>query len=233
MRPDSFHARILNNKRLPRFFKFAILIFTNWLFHGFLYMDRTEKAFYLLLDGLFFLPIFFAFSTILNPNSSVFLAFVITHTLHWVFDGHLFVLFKNLGLSKAELKCFVENAKELRERVRKKRSILAVAIFGSLSRGSLIESSDLDVRIIRRPGMINGLKACGFAFLERSRAFLKKFPLDLYVIDNPNKLSKIRPDEAPIVLYDPPDVFRKKYSHVDDFDDALLEKKQKIKATLE
>jgi len=209
MKPDSFQAKILNNRYLPWPFRFVIILFVNWVFHGFIYMDRTEKIFFLLLDGIFFLPIFFAFLALSNLSSSIILAVVITHTLHWLFNGHLYVLLKNLRLSKIELDCFAKYLSELRERAKREKSILAIAAFGSLSRGQLSESSDLDIRIIRRLGVINGIRACIFTFLERGRALLSKIPLDVYTLDGFQNLSKLCPDEPPVVLYDPQETLTK------------------------
>jgi len=173
-------------------------------------MDRTEKIFFLLLDGIFFLPIFFAFLALSNLSSSIILAVVITHTLHWLFNGHLYVLLKNLRLSKIELDCFAKYLSDLRERAKKEKSILAIAAFGSLSRRQLSESSDLDIRIIRRPGVINGMRACLFTLLERGRALMSKIPLDVYTLDGFQNLSKLCPDEPPVVLYDPQETLTEK-----------------------
>lgn len=203
MKPNSFHARVLTNRYLPKVFKYGILILVNWFFHGFLYMDWTEKTFFLFLDGIFFLPVFLSLLAVSNLSLSVAIAIVAAHTLHWFFNGHLYVLFKNLGHSKTEFDHLKDYMKELSERAKGEKSILAIAVFGSLSRHQLTESSDLDVRIIRQRGAINGLKACMFTFMERSRALLGKIPLDVYTCDGFRSLSKIDTDELPVILYDP------------------------------
>ena len=207
MRPDSFHAKIINNNYLPRFIKFFILLSANWLFHGLLYMEVTEKLFYLLLDGFLFFPLFFFFLNIVNLNLSIFISILIAHTIHWLFNGHIYVLFKNFNLLKIKKNRFIEYTKELQYKARKTQCILAVAIFGSLSRGVLTESSDLDVKIIRRSGIKNGFNACLFVFIERSRAFWNKFPLDIYVVDNYDQILN-KSNELPFVLYDPDNIFK-------------------------
>jgi predicted nucleotidyltransferase len=90
----------------------------------------------------------------------------------------------------------------LKYRAERETSIQLIAIYGSMSRKELSESSDLDVRILRKKGFLNGLKACLFGSFERTRSLFNKFPLDLYVIDSKDHLSKTREDETAIVIYD-------------------------------
>jgi predicted nucleotidyltransferase len=176
-------------------------------------MDKTEKVFYLLLDGLLFLLVFLTLPTILDFNCRLFIGLVIAHTLHWLFNGHLYVLLKDTGHSKVNLNSFMKYAERLQKAVEGEKSVLAAAIFGSFSRGSLTECSDLDVRIIRRKGVMNGLAVCIFAFFERSKAFLNKFPLDIYVLDGFKSLTKLK-SESPVILYDPQNFLASRYKKV-------------------
>jgi len=202
-------------------------MFVNWLFHGLLYMDRTERAFYVLLEGLLFLPIFFAFSAIANLSWRLLSALIVGHTLHWLFNGHLYVVLREFGLSRVEKGHFARYAWGLRGRIAREKSMLAGAIFGSLSRGELESSSDLDVRFIRRLGFSNGLRACAFTFLERSRALLDRFPLDVYVLDTLGPVLRMRVDESPIILYDPENVLARTFdqsSHLEEIRDMMVDK---------
>jgi len=194
---------------VSRLMRFPILIVGNWIFHGFLYMDRTEKAFFILLDSIFFAPLFclvVAIST--SVIYAVLVALLIGHTAHWFFNGHIYVLVKKLGCGHTDKTRFEGYMTELSKRVARERSIKAAAIFGSISRDQLTERSDMDVRVIRRGGVINGARACLFTFLERSRALHDRFPLDIYTLDSLAGLEKLRPDEAPVVLYDPDHILR-------------------------
>jgi predicted nucleotidyltransferase len=174
-------------------------------------MDRTEKAFFILLDGIFFLPLFcLIVASSVSALYAVLVALLIGHTMHWLFNGHVYVLVKKLGYAHTDKKRFTDYTAELSKRVSREPSIVAAAAFGSLSRGQLTEHSDLDVRIIRRGGAINGIRACFFTFLERSRALLGSFPLDIYTLDSLAGLrkEKLRSDEPPIILYDPENILR-------------------------
>lgn len=193
-------------------------------------MDKTERAFYVLLEGLLFLPTFFAFSAITDLSWRLLCALIVDHTLHWLFNGHLYVVLREFGLSRVERGHFAEYVKGLRVRIAKERSVLAGAIFGSLSRGELDSSSDLDVRLIRRLGFGNGLRACAFTFLERSRALLHRFPLDVYVLDSLGPLSRMRVDESPIILYDPENRLARtcdQPSHLEEILDMMIDKPSK------
>lgn len=201
MKPDSFQGKILHNKYLPKLLKFLIIIASNWVFHGFLYMEKTEKAFFLLFDLLLFFPIWFFLSLVLNLFFSSLVSLFVAHTIHWLFDGHVYVMLKNLGRSKTPKAKFSEYINSLSEKAKNEKSILSIVAFGSLSRGEVSDTSDLDLRIIRRSGLVNGIRACGFTLLERSKALLIKFPLDVYILDSPKNLTKLSLDETPIIIY--------------------------------
>jgi len=184
-------------------------------------MDRTEKAFAIFLEIKTIL-VFSVFTVKLTGLfTGLLVSFVIAHTINWLFNGQVFQLFKNLGFTKISRRRFIEYSIALQRRVAKQGSLSAAAIFGSLARGELKESSDLDVRIIRRSGTVNGVKACTFTFLERTRAFLHGFPLDVCTFDSLRSLSKLKSDESPIILYDPDKKFVKSYQRFLFFDEIV------------
>jgi predicted nucleotidyltransferase len=61
-------------------------------------------------------------------------------------------------------------------------------IYGSLSRRSFSETSDLDLRFIARAGFANGFLVAHAVFLERLWALLHRFPLDLYMFHSEDEL---------------------------------------------
>jgi predicted nucleotidyltransferase len=201
MKPESFQGKILANKYLPKPIKFLIIIIANWVFHGFLYMEKTEKAFFLIFDLLLFFPLWFFLSFVTNLLFSALGALLVAHTIHWLFDGHIYVMLKNLGRCKTPITKFSNYTNGLSERAKHEKSIFSIIAFGSLSRNEFSDSSDLDLRIVRKPGLVNGIRACSFTLLERGRALVDKFPLDVYTLDSPRNLSKMSPDEPPIIIY--------------------------------
>jgi len=198
-------------------FKFKIfIILSNWTFQGMLYADKTERLFRLLLDGLMALILYVIFINFISSSYvALIFAFLIAHTLNWIFNGQLFVLGRYVGIKPNKHDDFCDYTKELKYRAEKEISVQSIAIYGSMSRKELRESSDLDVRIIRKKGFINGIRACFFVLLERIRAFSNKFPLDIYLLDSFNNLSKL--NEQPMILYDTQNILEKFYRYKEVF----------------
>lgn len=189
-------------------FRFKIVALTlNWVFQGLLYADKTEKAFKIALD-LALTSLVFISITDFSFIVRLLVAFLISHTFFWVFNGQLFALLKNFNLVHNTPQRIIDYAGEIKCRASKEASINCVAIYGSISRGEISSTSDLDMRIIRKPGMLNGMRACFFGFAERSRALLNMFPLDLYIIDSKEHLFRLRNDELPLILYDPQGILK-------------------------
>lgn len=193
-------------------FKFKLfIVVSNWIFQGMLYADKTERAFRLFLDGLMTLILYAVFTNlILGVYTGLTLSFFVAHTVNWIFNGQLFVLGRYVGIKPKKQDEFCNYVNKLKYRAEREKSIQLVAVYGSMSRKQLSESSDLDVRIVRKRGFLNGFKACLFGFSERTRALFSRFPLDMYVIDSPTHLFKLRADEIPEILYDPNNMFRLK-----------------------
>lgn len=182
-------------------FKFFIVM-SNWIFQGMLYADKTERAFRLFLDLLLTLILYLFFINLpLDIPAGFAFSFFAAHTANWIFNGQLFVLGRYLGIKPKKNNEFCKYMNELKNRAEREKSIQLVAVYGSMSRKELNENSDLDVRIIRKEGIFNGLRACLFGLSERTRALFNKFPLDLYIIDSKDHLSKIRKDEIDIILF--------------------------------
>jgi predicted nucleotidyltransferase len=200
MRKGKTYANI-NIGFLTPIFRFKlVIILTNWIFQGLLYSDRTERVFKILLDTFITLVLLSIIHFPDNNYLKFFISFLISHTLLFVFNGQLFALAKNFDLISNEPERMIDYADGLKMRASKEKSISCVLVYGSLVRGEINPTSDLDIRIIRKVGILNGFRACMFGLYERSRALLYKFPLDLYVIDSTKHLLKMRTDEKPILL---------------------------------
>ena len=200
MKEEKTYANV-NIGCLTPIFRFKIVvILTNWVFQGLLYADRTEKAFKISLDLMLAALLFSAISYPIIIR--LLIAFLISHTFNWMFNGQLVALAKNFGIIHNEPQKFVDYANGIKMRASIERSVNCVAVYGSLSRKDIKSTSDLDIRIIRKSGVINGLRACMFGLKERSRALIELFPLDLYIVDSVEHFNKMRQDEKPIILLD-------------------------------
>ena len=175
----------------------------HWTFQGILYMDHTERLFKLALDLLLTSAIAVTlFSAAGQPLLwAVVLAYGAAHTVNLLVNGQIWVVLKHFNLvshTRGELEAYVGM---LAGHIRVEPSIVYAAAYGSLARGSWKATSDLDVRLVRRPGLWSGIRACCFALGERARANWSRFPLDMYVLDSFRLLERVRPDEKPIVLF--------------------------------
>jgi len=175
-------------------------IATHWAFQSLLYMDPTERWFKIGLDvvlgvaGSALLCIWLPW-----PVAWV-VAFLAAHTLNFLCNGHLWGVLKHYGMVSNTYEAFHGYTRSFGARTQREPALQQVAIYGGLARQQWSPSSDLDVRIVRRPGLVNGLRACWFALRERSRAALARFPLDLYVLDNDTSLQKLNAEEKPIAI---------------------------------
>jgi predicted nucleotidyltransferase len=174
-----------------------------WTFQGLLYMDATERWFKIALDILLTALLGILLSVWFHWYVAWLVALVIAHSLNFLFNAQLWGLLKHFNLVRTSRTEFDEYLERLSERIRAEPSIQWAAAYGSLVRGEWKETSDLDVRLVRKPGLWNGLRACWFSLSERTRALVSKFPLDLFVLDDPGMLTLMRDDEPPLDLLAP------------------------------
>ncbi|MBF0217409.1 MAG: hypothetical protein HQL30_10500 [Candidatus Omnitrophica bacterium] len=177
------------------------VILSNWAAQGMRYMNGFERTYRLVSEAILLSVLYFGIFKDIRFGLPA--AFLIAHTMFWIFNGHIFVLSRFLSersLSRREFIAYIEG---LRGRSMKKEYLAGTLLFGSLSRGKFSAFSDLDVRIIRRKDIFSSILACNYCAFERLRAFTRAFPLDIYVFDLEEIGAKMRPDEDPIVLSDP------------------------------
>ncbi|KAF5055558.1 hypothetical protein DSECCO2_376460 [anaerobic digester metagenome] len=190
-----FHVNLVKTEKYPFWIRIIILTFSSWLFQGILYMDLTERYFKVLLDIILFLICFFVLKFYLTSLLALLISIMFAHTFNWIFNGQIFVLLKNLKLIKTDVNHFFIYLDNFKERIENEDSLSISFTIGSLSRDEIKEGSDLDIRVIRKKGFINGIRACCFIMLERTKALLNKFPLDIYVGDSSKFLEKVEKNE--------------------------------------
>ena len=93
--------------------------------------------------------------------------------------------------------------KDIRSRLIRHDSILCAFIYGSISRGDLHDSSDLDFVIVRRPGFRNAISSLAILTFEKLRALAYRIPLESYLADDLTFLDRPRNDETPLIMADP------------------------------
>lgn len=186
------------------------LLLSNWLCQGMRYMNPYERLYRLATEALAALLLAWLLSARLSPFPACCSALAMAHTGYWLFNGHFFVLWRYLSERRLDPGRFLAYVEDLQARLRTPDFLRAVVAFGSLSRDAFHGSSDFDVRLVWRKGFLNALRAFNFCALERARALLAGFPLDIYVFELREIPRKIRPDEPAIVLMDPEGIFRQR-----------------------
>lgn len=184
-----------------KFTRIPVLIFSNWLFQGIFYMDRFEKTIRVLLEFIWVALLSLMLFQFLGILTSILFSIIIVHTIDWILNCQFFALFKKFGWVHTSFEKFNFFNSALEKLGSRNKGIESILLCGSISRGSQTNESDLDVRVIRRGGLINGIRAYAFCVWARFMAFIKAFPLDLYLFDEIESLKKVRSTERLITLW--------------------------------
>ncbi len=189
------HSRLAKDQRGSPL-AIPVLIASNWLFQSLPEMDRSEAVLKLtstLVPGVL---IGLLLWRVVDPLGAFAAGLILAHTLNWVLNDHLLVTIKNFGWITTPPERFESELTRLLERASKSRGIDEVYLIGSVSSGSSHTKSDLDIRLIRQRGIVSALRTYGFAVVERARAMLVGFPLDLYFLDSVTALTRAKTEEV-------------------------------------
>lgn len=181
-----------------------------WLVQGVIYMNWVERLHRFVLEAVLIAPLAWLFGFFGAGIWAWIAAFLVGHTLSGVFNGHPFaVLVHDAGVrsvchyrDRDRFLGYVEGVQARLERDR--LDYLAGAlVFGGIVRGVFRPTSDLDARYIAMPGFWNALRTSHLVFLERLRATLKGFPMDIYMFRDARETSaKMNVvSEPPLALY--------------------------------
>jgi len=169
--------------------------------------DHTERLVRIGTEALFISVCWYLLNNFIFPQEAILrllCAFFIVHSISWFFIGNFWVYMldsfqwvRNPGIeSVLDFIAFV------RRSFVNSDSSIAVLVYGSMCRRAFHGRSDLDLRIIRKPDLLSGLKAIYIGFFVRIVAAIKKIPVDLQVVDSLEFLNKqMRSDEHPITVY--------------------------------
>lgn len=192
-----------------------------WVFQGLLYSGRTERILRMLLEGLLFVVL----STLLTLAASWYLAIslglIMSHTISFLFYGQFIVVWKHFGPTSRTRNEVIDYLQVLQAQIQREPAILAAGLWGSFARGDPGEYPDIDLRLFRRPGFGNGLRATAFLMKERVRATVRGYPLDAYLWDSIDDAKRLRKDEFPVLLHDPQKVFDEMYPEATDLSNLI------------
>jgi predicted nucleotidyltransferase len=177
-----------------------------WAHQGFFYLDRTQRLGRVVFEivpavvlaGLISVAARISLSDVGLWAASL----AVTHTLNWVLNGNWWagMLFTFPGLRNPGERATRDYLAGMADRLQKDHAISGVMIFGSVSRGQWHDRSDLDVRLLRRPGWRHGVAGVLVLSRERLIGLLVRQPLDVYLADDIPFLKKMRADEQPVFL---------------------------------
>lgn len=188
------------------------VVISNWIFQGMRQMNIYEICLKVSLDIV--LVIIFSYLLIdWLPSllSTIVFSFLLAHTLNWIFNGHIYVLWRYVRPVPTSKEKFVKFVQEMTHRGSDRASLDGIAIFGSYCRGKLHQYSDLDVRFVVKDVVLNGIFGAAYCLFERFIAFFKRFPLDIYCCVGMNGMEKLSEDEIPVVLFDRSGLLGKQY----------------------
>jgi predicted nucleotidyltransferase len=168
-------------------------------------MDRTELIYHWGIEVIIItiISVFFMFFDTRKSLSNLLIIWICIHGLNWLINDHfweiMIVCFNWVkGSDYEKTSNYIYS---FQRRVEKSPFIMFAGIFGSFSRKVWHSRSDLDIFIVREPGLLNGIKACILATYERSIAFFARIPLDLYVGDSTASIDKYyRLDEEAVII---------------------------------
>ena len=203
-------ATIRDNKWLS-----WLLVVSNWLFQGILHSDKTEKLYRVSFTLIFWISfsLIFFYSTDLATPAIIVIGFFIGHTLNWIVNGNFYsLIIHRLKLTSLSKNNLFDYLNRFEKKIQKETWVLYAASFGSICRGALKDSSDIDISIVRRPGLKNAIKSLIFSVKEKKYADIKGIPLEIYISDTPeNSISRFLAENNPVVLFDPENSISKYY----------------------
>lgn len=177
----------------------------NWVHQAISYMDAGELLSRLIVETAELVLVWCALVYLFPEMQLLFvalLAFVFVHTWNWVTNGLFWsvIIFTFPSLRNPGATATVRYLNQMRGRLLGNQCISGVMIYGSVTRGSWHDRSDIDIRFLRRPGIGALCCATWVTMRERFRAFLEKQPMDLYLADDVDFLKKMRADEMPVIM---------------------------------
>lgn len=192
-------------KAQPGGFPKLINIPRNWAHQALRYMDTGELSVRILVELTEVLIIWFLLLSVFAPESKslmLMLSVLIVHTWNWITNGLFWsvIIFSFPNLRNPGARNTVDYLNNMRERLIKRKCISGIAVYGSVTRGAWHDRSDIDIRLLRQPGISALCCAAWITMQERFSAFVHKQPMDMFLADDIDFLGKMRSDEIPLLL---------------------------------
>ncbi|MCX7631042.1 MAG: hypothetical protein N2038_12425 [Geminicoccaceae bacterium] len=173
-----------------------VILAINWCFQGTRGMDRGERAFRLALEA--------ALALLLTPFAGWLAALVIAHSFNFLFNGQLWVCARYCPAWRRSPRALDRFLAETAAELRRIPWLEEAVCIGSRAAGSDVPgpNSDIDLRLVRPPGLRRWLAINLLLLRLRTRALFRLVPLDLYAYDDLASLDRFRRDEPLLVILD-------------------------------
>lgn len=185
-------------------------IITNCVCQGIGHADKTERLYKIFFSLFAWLicTLIFNYTLDLSLKFSIITGIIVGHSLNWLINCNLSVLFiHRLKWWKTNEHKLIDHLESIQKRLQGENWLLYSISHGGICRGSLDKYSDIDVSLIRKPGIKNAILAILFYIKEKKIADIKGIPMDIMIVDNPEDcIVKSNYQKNPVVLYDPNDM---------------------------
>ena len=175
----------------------------NWLFQGMRGMQRKELSFRLATEAAVATMFGGALAACGIPwvlaGSAALLG---AHTLAFTLNGQAWVAARYLSRFQGDVERVGRFLDETVGRLRDRSWLNEAVIIGSVGRGGLSPRSDIDLRLVFPPGRLNWTRTNLLLLDLRTRAFLRRVPLDLYAYDAIDTLARFDQAEPLAVVLD-------------------------------
>jgi hypothetical protein len=179
------------------------ILAANWCLQGMRGMDGKELSFRLGLEGLLAILFAAALRDPLGLPMAAALGISLAHSLNFTLNGQLWVCARYCRWYRRDPDALDSFLRETADGLRRLPWLREAACIGSLGRyGKAAGRSDLDLRLLFPPGPLGWLRVNLLLLRLRSRALLRRIPLDLYAYAGPGRLLRFDQREPLLVLLD-------------------------------
>jgi len=195
------------------------------IWQGMSYMDSSERMWRLFclafVTAIFMVPVKIFLSA--GWMFSVVISVILAHLVNFVLNAAFWsIAICDLKLFQPKGKRYLyQYLKELRKRATCCDAIMCYCAFGSIARYNFHDASDLDMVLVKKPGMLNAVRVFKFVLAERLYALLHKVPIELWVGDSPKFLNRLRPDEVPVVVINENNILANHYKRTQTIEEAI------------
>ena len=188
-----------------------ITFITSFILQGMLYANWRDNVVKIGMDVVITL--------ILSLVMPWWAGLIIAHVINYCINGQAICVFYHIRAGNLTAQQFYDDTVAMKKRLDACRYMDADISYGSLSTGKWHPSSDIDIRFIPKKGEWNYWMAMLWSVGERTRAFFKGYPLDMYVFTMKHSYEVMSKKEVPIIFKDVHAEYKKYYKETMSFDD--------------